>query len=118
MKKKLHLARYLCIALPFLVLAPDLVRAESTGKHFKVNKLAGVALLKPFQTAEITIQGKVTDEKNEPLPGVTVQLKGTTTGASTNVDGSYALTLPSGNATLVFSYVGYRDRKWRLITDG
>jgi len=54
-----------------------------------------------------TIQGRVTDAAdNAPLPGVTVQVKGTNTAAQTNVDGEYSISVPGNNAVLVFSFVG------------
>ncbi len=55
----------------------------------------------------LLVKGKVTDDQGLGLPGVTVILKGTSTGTATDMDGVYSLTLPSGNGTLVFSYVGY-----------
>jgi TonB-dependent starch-binding outer membrane protein SusC len=62
----------------------------------------------PVLAQSISVTGLVKDAaSNEPLPGVTVQVKGTTTGASTNADGTYALSVPGGTATLIFSYVGY-----------
>ncbi len=55
-----------------------------------------------------SISGKVTTaDKNEPLPGVTVVVKGTTVGTGTNADGSFTLSAPSSTGTLVFSFVGY-----------
>ncbi|WP_353719965.1 TonB-dependent receptor [Dyadobacter sp. 676] len=57
------------------------------------------------------ISGKVTDEKNEPLPGVNVQLKGTTTGSSTDVDGSYSINVTSDDARLIFSFIGYKSQE-------
>lgn len=59
----------------------------------------------------IRITGKVTDEEKEPLPGVTVMIKGTKLGTVTDVDGKYALTVPEGNNTLVFSMVGMKDKE-------
>jgi hypothetical protein len=56
---------------------------------------------------EITLTGKVSDEKGQGLPGVTVVLKGTNTGTTTNLDGNYSLTVPDGTGTLVVSFVGY-----------
>ncbi|MBC9934744.1 SusC/RagA family TonB-linked outer membrane protein [Chitinophaga qingshengii] len=57
---------------------------------------------------EKKITGKVFDARdNTPLPGVTVQVKGTSTGTQTGPDGSYTLTVPGNNTTLVFSFVGY-----------
>src|SRR6476619_1247912 len=54
-----------------------------------------------------TISGRVTDQKTgDALPGVTVLVKGTTNGSSTNADGSFTLTVPQEGGTLVFSSVG------------
>ena len=62
-------------------------------------------------TMEKTITGRVTDESSEPLPGVNILLKGTTTGTITDVDGNYRLTVPDDAATLVFSSVGYETEE-------
>ncbi|MDJ1480675.1 SusC/RagA family TonB-linked outer membrane protein [Cytophagaceae bacterium YF14B1] len=59
------------------------------------------------EQAAITIKGKITDENKEALPGVSVVLKGTTTGTVAGPDGNYSLSVPDGNGTLVFSFVGY-----------
>lgn len=53
------------------------------------------------------IRGKVTDGNGESLPGVSVQLKGTTIGAVTDSNGEYSLTIPGENGTLVFSFLGF-----------
>lgn len=53
-----------------------------------------------------TISGTVSDESGLPLPGTTVLVKGTSSGASTDFDGNYSITANQG-ATLVFSFVGY-----------
>ena len=53
------------------------------------------------------VSGKVSDSNGNPLPGVNVVVKNTTTGTSTNVDGEYSLNAPSGNATLTFSFIGF-----------
>lgn len=63
------------------------------------------------QQREISVRGLVTDEKGEPLPGVTVLVKGSTNqGTSTDFDGRYTLSVPS-DATLVFSYVGFETKE-------
>ncbi|MDB5025811.1 MAG: SusC/RagA family TonB-linked outer membrane protein [Mucilaginibacter sp.] len=55
----------------------------------------------------VTVKGKVTDAANgETLIGVSVSVKGTSTGTQTDVNGAFSLSAPS-NATLVFSYIGY-----------
>ena len=66
--------------------------------------------------ADVTITGKVTDEKGEPLPGVTVVLKGTTNGTTSGVTGTYSLTLPAASGTLVFSFIGYVTREVPLTS--
>jgi TonB-dependent SusC/RagA subfamily outer membrane receptor len=53
------------------------------------------------------ITGRVTDENGTALSGVSVTLKGTTTGASTNTEGRYSINVPSLNGTLVFTFVGF-----------
>lgn len=57
--------------------------------------------------AQSTITGKVVDEKNDPLPGVTVALKGSTKGVSTNADGIFTFAGVPANSVLVFSFLGY-----------
>ncbi|MEM9832684.1 MAG: TonB-dependent receptor [Bacteroidota bacterium] len=62
----------------------------------------------PQITLEQTVRGTVTDlETDEPLPGVNVLAKSTTTGTVTDVDGNYRLTVGDDVTTLVFSSVGY-----------
>ncbi len=59
----------------------------------------------------IEINGTVTDSKNgDPLPGVSILIKGTSTGTITDLDGKYKLEVPS-NAALVFSFMGYIDQE-------
>ncbi|CAL1520368.1 TonB-dependent receptor [Chitinophaga sp. MM2321] len=65
-----------------------------------------ITLLAFSQERKIT--GKVFDSRdNSPLPGVSVQIKGTSSGTSTGVDGSYSITVPGNNTTLIFSFIGY-----------
>ena len=56
-----------------------------------------------------TVSSSVKDEG--PIPGVTVQVEGTMIGAITDVNGKYTITVPSGAATLVFSYVGMKTQE-------
>jgi len=60
------------------------------------------------------INGKVTDSKGEPLPGVSVLVKGTTTGTITDIDGNYILSGVPDNAVLVFSFVGMKTLETEL----
>jgi TonB-linked SusC/RagA family outer membrane protein len=58
------------------------------------------------QFMDITISGKVTDDKGEPLPGALITVAGTTTGTVADLEGNYSLTVPDG-ATLIFSFIGF-----------
>jgi len=53
------------------------------------------------------IKGTVTSQKGETLPGVSVKVKGTSIGATTDNDGKYSISAASGNVTLVYSFVGF-----------
>jgi TonB-linked SusC/RagA family outer membrane protein len=66
--------------------------------------LNNISLKKSPEQAQI--KGVVKDETGLPLPGVSVKIKGTSTGTQTGVDGSYTLNAQAGDI-LVFSYVGY-----------
>lgn len=62
------------------------------------------------QTSGRTITGKVLDENNQPMPGVTIIVDGTTNGTMTGSDGTFTLGgVPSG-ATVIVSCIGYTDQ--------
>src|SRR5690606_17173722 len=58
-----------------------------------------------------TVSGRITDENGEPLEGVTVALKETTTSTLTDADGNYRIDLPEGRHILVFSIVGFEPKE-------
>jgi len=58
-----------------------------------------------------SVSGKVTDSSGEPLPGVSVVVKGTTTGIITDMDGKYTIQKIPENATLQFSFVGMKSQE-------
>ncbi len=62
-------------------------------------------------TQQRTITGTVTDENGSPMPGVNVQVEGTSIGTITSVDGKYLLNVPNDNVILVFSFIGYNTQK-------
>ena len=61
-----------------------------------------------FMLAQKEVSGTVKDKTGTPLPGVNVQEKGTKNGVSTDMNGSYKLSVNEG-ATLIFSYIGYKS---------
>ena len=58
----------------------------------------------------IKVKGQVVDQDGEPLIGATVRVKGVQSGVVTDFDGNFEISA-AGNATLVISYVGYKDRE-------
>lgn len=67
-----------------------------------------VILGEPAWAQSRTVSGAVTSvEDNQPLPGVNVLIKGSTTGTVTDVNGEFSLDVPSESNILVFSYIGY-----------
>jgi TonB-linked SusC/RagA family outer membrane protein len=59
------------------------------------------------RTADIPVSGKITDEKGDPLPGVSIVLKGTTRGTTSDGSGLFKLTVPNEKSVLIVSFVGY-----------
>jgi len=56
-------------------------------------------------------KGTVVDEGGNPIPGVNVIIKGTTKGVQTDMDGNYAIEVPSPTTLLVFSFMGMEDQE-------
>jgi TonB-dependent starch-binding outer membrane protein SusC len=81
-------------------------------KVLLLNFLFLFALLGQVTAQSRTVTGKVTGAgDNAPLPGVSVVVKGTTTGTATNADGSFSVNVPGDANTLVFRYIGYLSKE-------
>ncbi len=79
-------------------------------KQFRQLILSLVLLFPVIMSAQDVINGRVTDRlTGSELPGVTVLVKGTSTGTATDFDGNFELSVDDPNAVIVFSYVGYND---------
>lgn len=61
--------------------------------------------------AQRTVTGTVTDEEGETLIGVSILVKGTGTGAVTDLDGSFNISVPEGSNMLIFSYTGFGNQE-------
>jgi TonB-linked SusC/RagA family outer membrane protein len=86
-------------------------------KFKQVNRTINVDKLKINESksieivfADVDITGKVIDENGQGLPGASVVVKGTTNGATTDIEGSYKLSVPE-NALLTVSFVGYTTQE-------
>ena len=79
----------------------------------KIILLLGMFLLcSSMLLAQKTLTGKVTSsEDGSALPGVTIAVKGTSTGTITDLDGNYKITVPAGSNTLVFTFVGMKTQE-------
>jgi TonB-linked SusC/RagA family outer membrane protein len=92
---KLRLTIVLVLVLVFKINAS--VNSTTTNITLNINETI-------LQQSIVT--GKVTGADGFPLPGASVQVKGTSTGVATDFDGNYSIQVPE-NGTLVFSYLGY-----------
>lgn len=84
-------------------------------KEHKLMKRAVLLLVMIFfasmaDAQSVKISGKVTDSENQPIPGVNIFIEGTTTGVTSNLDGSYTIDCQS-KSILVFSYIGMISQK-------
>jgi len=61
--------------------------------------------------AALPVTGKVTSDAGEELPGVSVVIKGTSTGTVTDVNGNFSLNVPDNSAVLLFSFVGFQSKE-------
>lgn len=85
------------------------VKFKQVNQNISIHKMKDKDEAAPIEIIMqgFTVTGKVTAEDSEGLPGVSIVIKGTTTGTVSDFEGSYSIEAPSPNATLVFSFVGY-----------
>lgn len=91
--------KYLYLILLGLLALSPAIYAEGTGKADQMSMT---------QTGNIIVKGKIVDENGEPLPGATIQQKGTSNGIVTDNDGNFSLSVPS-DATLIVSFIGFKS---------
>jgi TonB-linked SusC/RagA family outer membrane protein len=80
--------------------------AGEGGAPFPVNEP-----LQTEQSDKIFVRGVVVDEQGNSLPGVTVRIKGTSTGTATDYNGGYILEVPPGKHTILFTFVGFANQE-------
>ena len=73
-----------------------------------------VGMTSVFAQKQVNVSGRITDELNEPMIGVSVLEKGTTNGVITDLDGNYTLSVNEGS-TIVFSYIGYVTQEKKAV---
>ncbi|MFT2010437.1 TonB-dependent receptor [Pontibacter sp. 13R65] len=120
MRQSFYYGKYVFWAIPLLGITSISVKAdirESVSVPTVVLLAnAPAAATAHFERAavDITVTGRVVDNAGEGLPGVSVLIKGTTTGTTTDMEGRFSLTAPDGNATLVFSFIGFVSQEVAL----
>ncbi len=93
---------------------------KDTGFGYKlINNYIVISKLKvPENSQQKThkISGTITDKKGNPLPGVSIVLKGTTLGVSSDVDGKFKLEIPTidKGTTLIFSFIGMKTKEIKV----
>lgn len=77
---------------------------------------SGILLARPAMAIaslqQQTVTGTITDSQTgETMPGVNILVKGTTIGTSSDINGKYSITVPSANAALVYTFIGYVNQE-------
>ncbi len=93
----------------------DGIFSETELTYRILNNNLVVITKKTFVVKDVSVSGKVTNSAGEPVQGVTVSVKGSAAGTSTNTTGNYTLSVPDG-ATLVYSSVGYEPQE--IVVNG
>ncbi|MDR3716805.1 MAG: SusC/RagA family TonB-linked outer membrane protein [Puia sp.] len=69
-----------------------------------------------FSLVDITVKGRITDEKNLPLVGASIRIKGSTVGTTSNANGEFSLRVPA-HTTIVITHIGYQAREMTIDKD-
>jgi outer membrane receptor protein involved in Fe transport len=70
----------------------------------------------PSWAQEVLVRGRVLDEKQLPLPGANILVKGTTIGTVTDIDGEFSINVPNSSSLLVISFLGYLKQEVMIGT--
>ncbi|MFA5818781.1 MAG: TonB-dependent receptor [Bacteroidales bacterium] len=98
------------------VLANSTVKYKVIGRQIALYDKNEMEPFLPEVDQERNISGKVTDKSGAPLPGVSIFVKGTTTGTTTDINGNFSLVLPSDAKILTFSFVGMEPQEISIGT--
>src|SRR5690606_17072688 len=78
----------------------------------------GEEVINTAEALQRTIHGKVTNEKGEPIPGITVTVKGTNIATKTDTNGDYQINVPSANDILLFTGIGLAPQERQIEASG
>lgn len=94
------------LAIDFTVADNRILLKRAIPQPPRINTREPGASVLPVE-ADRTISGRVTDEKGDVLPGVSILVKGTQRGMTTDINGEFSIEAPDEQSVLVFSFVGY-----------
>ena len=87
----------------------EILRRIFAGRKLDFNFDNNTVVVQPRQMQNSRIKGRITDTHKNPLPGVTIMIKGTTLGAVTDMDGNYSMELPAvKDIRLLYSFIGMK----------
>jgi TonB-dependent starch-binding outer membrane protein SusC len=93
----------------------DVISKETNVQFLQIDKSIAIKQANTpsqLQDSTITVTGKVVDAKtNNPLPGVSIYIKGSTNGTISDADGNYRVIVPSTRTILRFSFIGYEQQE-------
>lgn len=93
------------------IVASSNLNFEITDSKNIVIKEVSLTSVKENAIQEIKVTGKVTDENNFPIPGVSILVKGTQIATQTDLDGKYIIKVPTKESVLVVSFIGYGTKE-------
>ena len=101
--------------IPLNNFAQQLAFTAATKKNNEVSKNAAIAVDQSvsktnsnYKAVAVTVNGKITNDRGEPLAGATVAEIGTNVTTTTDVQGAFTITVTDGNARLIITYAGYQ----------
>ncbi|MFR8753585.1 MAG: SusC/RagA family TonB-linked outer membrane protein [Odoribacter splanchnicus] len=90
----------------------EILRRIFAGRKLDFNFDNNTVVVQPRQMQNSRIKGRITDTHKNPLPGVTIMIKGTTLGAVTDMDGNYSMELPAvKDIRLLYSFIGMKTQE-------
>lgn len=101
------------------LLTPNRLTYHIEGKTIAISRMAPgqpetTQRIDQYQSQQRVVSGKVTDEKGNPLEGVTVRVKESGAGTTTNANGHYEIRFSGGGNTLVFTIMGFKSAEMQI----
>ncbi|MDR2283726.1 MAG: TonB-dependent receptor plug domain-containing protein, partial [Sphingobacterium sp.] len=97
-----------------LILKEQPVSYEIENKTVLISKKQVKSQFEGAKNQIITIRGKISDDKGNPLPGTIINIKGQDTKVVTGANGTYAISVPNEESILVFSFIGFQNQEIKV----